>query len=330
MPFLTRRRSRAGEEAGGGGMDRNAGIALGGIAQQDWRQEGRKEGLIGARGAPVFPRCANARCASGWIRLWRSRSRPVFEQGWCCSPECTRAQLEAAVSREMNVVGGAAAGYRHRIPLGLSMLEKGWITAEDLRQALAAQRAAGGGRLGQWLVRGGSLSEAKLTRALALQWSCPVLGAGFDWRDAEAMAPVLPRLFVDALGGLPLRLAAQRILYLGFADRPDPVLAVALERMLGLRIESGVVEGLEFRAAHAEALKARYAPVELLEAASESSLARALASAIEKAQPLESRLVRVHDFLWLRMWMRRQAGALPRCEDVRDLVCTLALKGGMA
>ena len=76
-----------------------------------------------------------------------------------------------------------------------------------------------------------------MTRALGLQWSCPVLG--LEYHDAEALTVLLPRLFVDAFGALPLRVAAGRLLYLGFEDRLDPVVALAVERMSGLRVESG-------------------------------------------------------------------------------------------
>jgi hypothetical protein len=323
MPLLMRRH-------GHGGLETVNVHAAGGPVAVRAAQNKHDENFP-AKSSAIFPRCANPRCASSWLRLWRSRSAPVFERGWCCSPECTRALVEVALSRELSLensleVRGAAA-YRHRIPLGLAMLEKGWIKSEDLRRALEAQRTQGG-RLGECLVRQGVVNESQLTRALAMQWSCPVLG--IEWRDPEMMATLMPRLFVDALGALPLRIAAQRILYLGFEDRPDPVLAVALERMTGLRVESGVVDGSLFRAAHAQALGAEYAPVQLLEAVSESALARVLAGTIEKAQPIESRLVRVHDFVWLRMWIRRQTGVLPRRDEVRDLVSALVPCGDIA
>jgi hypothetical protein len=230
--------------------------------------------------------------------------------------------------RELAARTCAIHSYRHRIPLGLLMLERGWITAQELRRAVEAQRAEGRGRLGQWLLRQGVVDESKLTRALATQWSCPVLS--LERNDPERMAPLMPRLFVEALGALPLHVAASRLLYLGYDERPDPVLAVALERMTGFRVEGGAIEGSQFREIHSRALNAAYAPVELLEAASERGLARAFATAIEKAQPVESRLVRLHGFLWLRMWLRRQTGPVPECADVRDLVCTLSARGEIA
>jgi hypothetical protein len=56
-------------------------------------------------------------------------------------------------------MGSRQENHRHRIPLGLVMLEQGWITSGQLRQALDAQRGAGAGRLGQWLAHQQGVSE---------------------------------------------------------------------------------------------------------------------------------------------------------------------------
>jgi hypothetical protein len=248
----------------------------------------------------------------------RSRSAPVFEGGWTCSAACTAARIASAVGRELDARGSAQEGHRHRIPLGLVMLEQGWISSSQLRQALEAQKTAGAGRLGYWLARQQGVSERLVTRALGLQWSCPVLP--IEFHDAEGLSALVPRLFVDAFGALPLRVAAGKLLYLGFEDRLDPVLALAIERMTGLRVESGLVEGSLFRPAHTRMLSARFPPVELIEARSEQALVRALSKPLERARPVESRLVRVHDCLWLRMWLRPQSGPLPEAASIQDLI----------
>jgi hypothetical protein len=268
-----------------------------------------------------FETCANPYCDGGWFKLWRGRRTPVFEGGWCCSPECTQAQVEYALGRELDTRRNTLENHRHRVPLGLAMLEHGWITGMQLRKALDAQKTAGAGRVGQWLVRQQAVEEERVTRALGIQWSCPVLSAEFH--DAQAMTALLPRLFVDAFGALPLRVAAGKILYLGFEDRPDPVLALAINRMTGLRVESGLVDGAAFRSAHARMLAARYPPAGLVEASSDSSLAGALLKAMERVRPAEARLVRVHDCLWLRMWQRRQVSASPDAGSVEDLICSI-------
>jgi hypothetical protein len=198
------------------------------------------------------------------------------------------------------------------------MLEQGWITAGQLRRAVDAQKSAGAGRLGHWLVRQQGVSEQLVTRALGLQWSCPVLP--LEFHDAEGLTSLVPRLFVDAFGALPLRVAAGKLLYMGFEDRLDPVLTLAVERMTGLRVESGLVQGSLFGPAHTRLLNAAYPAVELIEAASEPALAHVLAKAIERARPVEARLVRVHDCLWLRMWRRQASGLVPERNAVQDLI----------
>jgi hypothetical protein len=264
--------------------------------------------------------CANPGCRTGWLHLWRSRSSPVFEAGWTCSADCTRVRVAAAVRRELEGRVASADAHRHRVPLGLTMLEQGWITSAQLRGALEAQRSAGG-RLGHWLVHRQGVSEKLVTRALGLQWSCPVLP--LEFHDAEALTAMLPRLFVDAFGALPLRVAAGKLLYLGFEDRMDAVLALAIERITDLRVESGLVQGSVFGPAHTRMLGARYPRVELIEAASEPAAVHALSKAVERARPVESRLVRVHDCLWLRMTLRPQTGPLPDISSVEDLICSI-------
>ncbi len=64
--------------------------------------------------------------------------------------------------------------------------------------------------------------------------------------------------------------------------------------------------------------------MELIEAATEPALAAALARAVERARPVEARLVRVHDCLWLRMWLPPQTGPLPELGSIRDLIGSTA------
>jgi hypothetical protein len=265
--------------------------------------------------------CANPHCTASWLKVWRSRAFPVFEGGWCCSPECTAAQIAWALQREMDMPGRTEDTHRHRVPLGLVMLEQGWITSAQLREALTSQRGSRAGRIGHWLIRQQGVSEHLVTRALGLQWGCPVLS--LDGHEPEAVSAFLPRLFVDAFGALPLRCAAGKLLYIGFEERLDPVLALAVERMTDLRVESGLVPGSLLRSAHARMLQARFPRVELIEAVSEQILVKELARRVERARPVDCRLVRVHDCFWLRMWKSHQRGPWPEAGGVEDVICSL-------
>lgn len=266
--------------------------------------------------------CANPDCRTGWMQLWRSRTTPIFEGGWSCSPGCTEARVREAVRRESRGHAESLRPHRHRIPLGLLMLEKGWITAEQLKSALSSQRQHNAGKIGSWLVRQGGVSEELVTRAVALQWSCPMLPVGTH--SPAGLTPLMPRLFVDAFGALPLRRSAGRLLYLGFESRPDPVLALAVERMTGFKVECGVVADSEFGSAHERALRAKYSPVELVEALSPEAMVRVLTRAIEKAKPVDAKLVRVHDLLWLRLFRKPSDGVVPEIDSVEDVLCTIA------
>ena len=329
MPLLRDKSERAGLQSS------PVSAATGWPPKSQPRTGGRSEAApseprkTGGRIAPAarpgrpFSTCSNPACSSGWLHLLRKRTVPVFEGRWVCSTACTSAGIEAALRRETEGKRVDPAIHRHRVPLGLVMLEQGWITADQLRQALDAQRSAGQGKLGQWLVRQQGIPEQLVARALSLQWSCAVLP--LELHDPEAVAAILPRLFVDAFGTLPIRVAAGAILYLGFEQRPDPVVALALERMTGLRVEAGLVPESLFRSAHDRMLSATFPPAELLEAVSEASLVRALTREIERVKPIEARLVRMHDCLWLRMWTRPQSTAVPEASGVEDVICSLAM-----
>jgi len=100
-------------------------------------------------------------------------------------------------------------------------------------------------------------------------------------------------------------------------------MALAVERMTGLRVECGLVQGTHFRAAHTRMLAARFPSVELIEAGSEPAAVQAIARSIERVRPLDARLVRAHECLWLRMWMRPPSGPYPDPSSVRDLICSI-------
>jgi hypothetical protein len=269
----------------------------------------------------LLGRCSNQGCRSGWVHLFRSRATPVFEGGWTCSPECTEARVQWALRRELDGRVPTLETHRHRIPLGLLMLEQGWITRRQLRDALDAQKSARSGRLGEWLVRQQATDEATVARALGLQWSCPVIPV--ESHNAAALASVMPRLFLDAFGGLPLRVRGDKLLYLGFEQSLDPVLAFAIGRMNGLHVESGIVPSSFFHPALGRMLKESFPTVQLAEAVSESAAAHLLARSVERLQPRDSRLVRVHDCIWLRMWVSGDTGAVPQINSVCDVVCSI-------
>lgn len=268
----------------------------------------------GRRNSGLLAVCANPECASGWLRLWRGRQAPVFEGGWSCGPRCTQALVRAVVVRELAGLSDPPSVHRHRIPLGLLLLSQGAITREQLRSALARQKLSGG-RLGMWLEREHGIEQRVVTRALAVQWGCPVLT--LDQHIPERVASLVPRLFIDAFGFLPLRRAGGGLLYVGFEDRIDRCACLAIERMTGLRVEAGLVDGDEFAVAHRRLVASAFPPARLVEGAAVDALTAALTRILEQLRPIEARLVRMHDYLWLRMWKRPERSRADRSRSER-------------
>jgi Type II secretion system (T2SS), protein E, N-terminal domain len=272
-----------------------------------------------------FPVCANVRCSSSWIKLWRKRQVPVFEDKWACSAACMQEMVTSAVQREIAEMSDRVPLHQHRVPLGLLLLSQGVITQEQLKRALAAQKENGSGRLGEWLVAQGSVTEARVTQALGSQWNCPVLSG--DHHDPSGMAAMLPRLLIDSFGALPLRMAGRGLLYLAFEDKIDRCMTLAVERMTGLKVEAGVLRGSEFRRLQQEALRASFPKTRLLEATNTRGLMLTLAGMVEECKPVQARLVRIHDYFWLRLWRTSPAEGgrkpVPAMSDVEDMVCAL-------
>jgi Type II secretion system (T2SS), protein E, N-terminal domain len=272
--------------------------------------------------------CGSAECATVWTRPWRNRRRPIFEGQWGCSGRCVLTMVQAAVRRERGESSfpSQESLHRHRVPLGLLMLAQGWISHSQLQQALAAQREAGTGRIGDWLIRECGLSAEQVTRGLSMQWGCPMLTT--DGFSPETMARLVPKIFVERFGSLPLRVAGSRILYLGFADRLNASVALALEQMTRLKVESGVVDGTRFAAAKSRLLACDGIDTKLESFEDKDAMAARITAVLEQNQPIASRLVRLHQYYWLRLWLETGAvsktGGIPAvAEDIKDHVFTV-------
>ena len=330
MPFLTRKKSTAGLTL----------LMQGGLGTVDGPAWGddvyRPSGVagVGGFGAPASldptsqrGLCGNPECACGWTRPWRNRRRPIFEGQWGCGGRCVLAMVRAAVRRELgDGEAVAAVPHRHRVPLGLLMLAQGWITHPQLQQALTAQRESGTGRIGDWLISECGLDAEQITRGLSMQWGCPVLTT--EKLSPEAMALVMPKIFIESFRLLPLQVAGSRILYLGFADRLDASAAFATERMTELKVESGVVEGAQFEAARARLLDCDSVEAKIEAVEDKDTMAARITAVLEQKQPIASRLVRLHQYYWLRIWLESGAmgrvGSLPATsEDVMDYLFTV-------
>lgn len=207
------------------------------------------------------------------------------------------------------------------------LLAQGWITHPQLQAALAAQRESGEGRIGDWLTRHCGLPEERIARGLGVQWNCPVLSLqGFSPRS---MALVMPKRFVAEFGLLPIRTAGTTLLYMAFHEKLKPAEALGLEQMCGLKVESGLLTTTQMDSARARLLGSDSVPVRIRVMSDADALTRAVVKLLEQRQPVASRLVRIRQYFWMRLWMEEAsippAGKLQSSlEDTEDHIFLVA------
>lgn len=231
--------------------------------------------------------------------------------------------VASAVRREGSP--GKRWAYPHRVPIGLLLLEQGQISETELRSALAARRRHGERtgetvRLGAWLIDSGLLSERALSRGLSAQWSCPTFSLA-RFRPEETAA-VLPRLLAEVCGAIPVRAAGR--MFLVCAEAVDRSLSYATARITGLNVTSAMAGDREWRQAQEDYRVTPGPRSDFIEAADTTTLVRVLGRRIEALRAVEARLVRVHEFWWLRVWRRATAETgIAACGAVEDLLGTL-------
>jgi hypothetical protein len=254
----------------------------------------------------------------------------VFEDDWACSGGCLETLVRAAIRRE---IGDATElpvyreAHRHRVPLGLVLLAQGWITHPQLQAALASQRATGEGRVGDWLVEHCGLPEERVTRGLGVQWSCPVLS--MDGFSPRAMALVMPKRFISEFGMVPVRVAGSSLLYVAFQERLNAAVALSLEQMCGLKVESGLLTTTQLEAARASILSEEAVPVRIQLVPDADALSASIVKLVRQGQPVASRLVRVQQYYWLRIWLEEDAlpgrdGISSSAQDTEDHIFMVA------
>lgn len=189
----------------------------------------------------ALPTCASPFCPrppSLWQRWWARHEGVWLQERWYCSLDC----FQVGVFRRLE--SAASARKRdpkpNRLPLGLVLLSQGDITDRQLREALELQSKSKSGKLGEWLVKMGAVSEQQVTTALAVQQGCPV----FPAREYQSLPATMhwPDPLVHSYRAVPVFYnRAQSSLYVGFVERISHALLYSLEQMLRCRTQPCIV-----------------------------------------------------------------------------------------
>lgn len=262
--------------------------------------------------------CGNRECRTGWLQLFRSRSFPRFDEKWACSSACMERMIADAVRSQIECWEPFSAQRALRMPLGLILLSRGWISHRELQEALAVQRDAQNGRIGEWLCRLHGVPEETITKALGIQWNCAVLPSGMPGLEfAPLQIPAVLRKHYDlAL----LRRGPAATFYLAGKYRAEHAAARAVEHMLREPVVAAFLEDSAWAFADTEVVDTAE-----LHLPGRDGVVACISRLIERFRPNDARLVRVHDHLWLRVWL---GGRGRRSMETRDIVLCLRGRAG--
>ncbi len=188
--------------------------------------------------------CGLRTCHNSQLMRSIPGGRPGIHTGseWYCSVDCfvmaARTPLERLCSRQVVEIP------RHpRLSLGLFLLSKGHLTAEQLRVA-TAQCHCLDEDIEETLVKLGMVTEKLLAMARSAQWGYPVLAPEYVGQMVEAD---FPKAILSACGAVPLHYSAtaKRIL-LGFASRVDHRVLELIEELTHCRVEPCFITPADF------------------------------------------------------------------------------------
>jgi hypothetical protein len=249
-------------------------------------------------------KCIECAKPGGVLGYFRQRDDGVrLQSGWCCSPNC----FERAAEREFRQLSAQrfeTSRRAYRMPLGLILLSRGVIDRAQLSLALESQRSAGHGRIGEWLQKLGCASEQEITKALSVQWGCPVLRSG----GAQlASGEWLPSSLAALYGMAPVQyIPSNRKLYIACSNGIDRSALLAIEQMLDCRTEPCVIEESALKR-HLEL--PQFAGDEIVFGSqSPTEMTRICVSYALQLHAGETRIVRCSHYIWTRL--KYQSGAL--------------------
>ncbi len=224
-------------------------------------------------------------------------------QLWYCSVDCF---VAAALTRlaELSDERIVEMPHRPRLPIGLVMVSKDYLTGEQLRFA-TAQSQLHNEELEKALLRLGLASERQLASARAAQWGCPLVkqeGAG------QAVEADIPPTLLRSSCAVPLHYsAATKRLLLGFVYRVEHTLLHALEQVVGCKAQPCFITPTEF-----EVQMARVSGLpdceELVfeKPMTPMQMANTLGSAAVEISAREAIFVNCRDYIWTRLSGRRR------------------------
>ena len=262
----------------------------------------------------LMPRCANPACKSvsvlhGFIA--RSHNGAILDGNWYCSPDCFEEAIKTHVRTLILGAKPKAQRHRSRIPLGLTLLERGQISSEQLKSALSVHRGSGR-RIGDIFMEKGFATEEQITAAVASQWGVPVFDLGARFVDVQVRIPY-PLLEIYSLLPVHFGEKANKLL-VGFVNGVEHRILSAIERVTGIATAPCFITATDYlQHLHNVAAEQQHEEAIFDKPASIAEMARIVRNYAVQTGADEARFGYCRDYVWARLQgARRQIDLLFR------------------
>jgi len=253
------------------------------------------------------PVCANSKCsAKTLLQAFTRRNRGMNVDGhWYCSPECFEQAIKGRIGELMTSPGKPAKARTSRVPLGLLLLQRGVLTAEQLRVALE-QRRLTELNFGEVVQQLGLATAEQVTAAVAAQWSCPVFSLG----DRQLEIGVrIPRHLLELYSLLPVHYGApERRLLIAFVNGVQHQVLYTIGHMTACTVAPCFITAREYQL-HLHSPSSPFGRDDELvfeQIVESAEMAQITRSYVVQLAAEQVRLGKCRDYLWTRISGRKR------------------------
>ena len=243
--------------------------------------------------------CSRPGCHTLTLRNPLLSRKPGVQLGadWYCSSDCLRAGLMLRIRQLERARQEPPPRRAARIPLGLLMVSRGYLTHPQWREAQRLQDERGG-EIGDILCDLKFVSELQVAEASATQWGCPVFSAS---RQAAEIRPRIPATLMKLVNMAPVHyVPASNKLLVGFVYAVEHRILRAVEEMTSCFVEPCFVTATDCGES-IRALNGLHVEVSFGSSVSPSEIANIIQSYAGQIGADEARLALCRNYLWARL-----------------------------
>lgn len=244
-------------------------------------------------------KCANPACSTRPFKTVFNGKGIQVVSDWFCSPDCAELDLQRRFAEFTGTTRTIETPRPARVPLGLMLYSRGYLTDEQFKIALETHRASGA-RIGDVALQLGFVSEEQVAAALSAQWGYPVCSLKGAPPDLHQFVPVrlmqvhqmLPIQFVED---------TQKLL-IGFATRVEHSVIQAVEGILACVASPCFVTFTEFRS-RVHTFSSLQVETEFVSdgIATALDMAHTVKRYLIDTEATEVRISRCREYLWTRV-----------------------------